>query len=192
MKCVLFFVTVLACATQALVAKAAEDDTMTLPQAQAVAKTERAKIAQHTSAIAEARTRLTRKDLTPQERSYANTVIEAQTRYLKESTSRALRAEGAIARLEAEAVQLAASVRHENGAQPSAPVAEQKVAASEPKKAAVSTQALQVVTFKDGKTLEILRYMEVEDQYSLQTVDKKFKTVPKDSVQSIEDKKPAQ
>jgi hypothetical protein len=192
MKCVLFFVTVLACATQALVAKAAENDTMTLPQAQAAAKAERAKVAQHTAAIASAKTTLARADLTPQERKYASAMVEAQSRYLKEATSRALQAEGTITRLEAEAAQLAAAVHHENSAQAGVPLAEQKVAVNEPRKAATTTQALQVVTFKDGKTLEILRYMEVEDQYSLQTVDKKFKTVPKDSVQSIEDKKTAQ
>lgn len=184
----------LVCATLATVAGAAEDENLTLPQAQSIAKAERAKVAQHTSALADAKSKQSMANLTPQERKYLNATVEAQSRYLKEATTRAIQAEGAVARLQSEAAALANAARQDNAGQPGPQIGEQaqgQVAANEPKKTA-APRALHVVTFKDGKTLDILRYVEVDDQYSLQTVDKKFKTVPKDTVQSIEDKKPAQ
>lgn len=75
-----------------------------------------------------------------------------------------------------------AAIRTRIQSQAKAPI---KEAAPLQKQIVSVTTPLFLLTLNDGSVIKCLRYMEVDEAYSLQMPNKAFKTIPKDSVKSI-------
>lgn len=145
--------------------------------AEAAVRAEKAKLAEHVKGLASVQSKANLPNQTPQEREYIAKSIAAHMRFIQESHTRIAQSEAALARIKVIKAQAAQKIATPE--QKPAPVQAPKPVAAQP---------LKVVTLNDGKTIEILRFIETENEYNVQTPDKKFSVIAKDLVKSIEDK----